>query len=132
MFYVIGHDEAGKLVAMTSKAFPTEAAADEYAATCNQGWTPFVVQHCKPLDNRLEVAERRVAELEKHQQAIQALARRTLWIAYCWNDHNFGPAHVEARKEAERFGIDGFHAANAFIEEMPDIKAMREGEAEQP
>lgn len=50
MFYVIGHDESGKLIAMTSRAFPTQETAQEYAATCNQSWTPFVVQSCQPLD----------------------------------------------------------------------------------
>jgi hypothetical protein len=122
MFYVIGHDESGKLISLTSRAFPTQEAAQEYADTCNQGWTPFVVQNCDALPKREACAEQRIAELEKNQQAIQALARRTLWIAFCWNDHNFGPAHLEARKEAERAGIDSFEAANRFIEAMPEIQ----------
>lgn len=44
------------------------------------------------------------------------LARRTLWIAFNWNDHNFGPAHLQARKEAEELGITTFEQANAWLE----------------
>ena len=44
-----------------------------------------------------------------------ALARRCLWLAFCWNDHNFGPAHEEARKEALKHGIDSFDAANEWL-----------------
>lgn len=44
-----------------------------------------------------------------------ALARRCLWLAFCWNDHNFGPADEEARKEALKHGIDSFDAANEWL-----------------
>ena len=50
-FYVLGHDENGKLIAMTSRAFPSEQAARDYAATCAAGWTPFVVER-KPCPQR--------------------------------------------------------------------------------
>ena len=48
-----------------------------------------------------------------------ALARRCLWLAFCWNDHNFGPAHEEARKEALKHGIDSFDAANEWLAAAP-------------
>lgn len=126
MFYVIGHDESGKVIAMTNRAFPTQEAAQEYADTCNQNWTPFVVQTCQPSPKCEVCVEQRNAELEKNQESIQALARRTLWIAYCWNDHNFGPAHLEARREAERAGIGSFEEANKFIEAMPEVRETQE------
>ena len=47
--------------------------------------------------------------------ARDALARRCLWIAFCWNDHNFEAAHKEARKEAEKHGITSFDEANHFL-----------------
>jgi hypothetical protein len=34
---------------------------------------------------------------EPLQPAMEKLARRLLWIAFCWNDHNFDKAHIEAR-----------------------------------
>lgn len=43
------------------------------------------------------------------------LARRCLWLAFCWNDHNFEAAHICARKEAEKHGIASFDEANAWL-----------------
>ncbi|MBI6948557.1 hypothetical protein [Pseudomonas koreensis] len=47
---------------------------------------------------------------------LTSLARRTLWIAFCWNDHNFDHPHLLARKEAEELGITTFEQANAWLE----------------
>jgi hypothetical protein len=48
------------------------------------------------------------------------LARRCLWLAYCWNDHNFPQMapHQFAREEAEKLGINTFEEANAWIYKM--------------
>jgi hypothetical protein len=48
-----------------------------------------------------------------------AMARRLLWLAFCWNDHNFGAAHEEARKEAALHGITSFEQANAWLATQP-------------
>lgn len=57
-----------------------------------------------------------------------ALARRCLWLAFCWNDHNFGPAHEEARKEALKHGIDSFDAANEWLAAAPSAGSQEKGE----
>lgn len=56
-----------------------------------------------------------------------ALARRCLWLAFCWNDHNFGPAHEEARKEALKHGIDSFDAANEWLAAAPSAGSQEKG-----
>ena len=48
-------------------------------------------------------------------EAERAMARRLLWLAFVWNDHNFGAAHDEARKEAARHGITNWDEANAWL-----------------
>jgi hypothetical protein len=50
------------------------------------------------------------------EDARDAMARRLLWIAFVWNDHNFGPAHEEARSEARRHGITSLDDANAWLD----------------
>ena len=55
-----------------------------------------------------------------------AMARRCLWLAFCWNDHNFGPAHEEARKEALKHGIDSFDAANEWLAAAPSAGSQKE------
>lgn len=67
-------------------------------------------------EQRLANAERRNAALEKDLGKIQSLARRTLWLAFCWNDHNFREAHTYAQTAAELSGIKSFEEANKFIE----------------
>jgi len=46
-----------------------------------------------------------------------SMARELLKIAFVWNDHNYkDPAHVVARKEAERHGITSLEKANAWLD----------------
>lgn len=45
-----------------------------------------------------------------------ALARRTLHLAYAWNDHNFDAAHLLARQTAEEVGIHSAEEAEAWLE----------------
>jgi hypothetical protein len=54
--------------------------------------------------------------IDLHQApAMEKLARRLLWIAFCWNDHNFEGAHILARREAEACGIKSFEQANEWL-----------------
>ena len=44
------------------------------------------------------------------------LARMTLWLAYCWNDHNFDKRPDQyARECAKELGIAGFEDANDWL-----------------
>lgn len=60
---------------------------------------------------------------------VQALARRCLWIAYCWNDHNFDAAYGYARETAKAHGINSLEDANALIEQ---IEQMRSEDSRRP
>lgn len=48
-------------------------------------------------------------------EIAELLARRLLWIAYCWNDHNFDAPHLEARKTAQQHGIHTLDQANEWL-----------------
>jgi hypothetical protein len=44
------------------------------------------------------------------------LARRCLWLAYVWNDHNFSDRpHKYAQDEAKALGINSFEDANVWL-----------------
>lgn len=49
------------------------------------------------------------------QDKLLALAKRCLFLAYVWNDHNFADAHIEAREQAQRLGINNLEMANEFL-----------------
>lgn len=49
-------------------------------------------------------------------EAVYAMARKLLWIAYVWNDHNFDHPHKIARKLAQEFGIGSFDQANGWLD----------------
>lgn len=67
------------------------------------------------------------ALLEALKKALP-LARRNCWLAYAWNDHNFAPAHKEARSECARLGITSFESANEYLEGADAaIKQAEEG-----
>ncbi|MBV8158883.1 MAG: hypothetical protein JO278_14560 [Dyella sp.] len=51
----------------------------------------------------------------KDAEAVAALARRCLWLAFVWNDHNFEAAQIEARKEAKRHGINSLEQAIEWL-----------------
>lgn len=53
--------------------------------------------------------------MKRYQKA--ALVRRLMWIAFCWNDHNFEqtPQQV-ARDELEKVGISSLDDANTAID----------------
>lgn len=76
------------------------------AAQCLEAITACREAHAQPAGER--------GELPK--DVLHALARRCLWIAYCWNDHNFEEAYKYARRDAEACGIKSFEDANHWIE----------------
>lgn len=51
----------------------------------------------------------------ERETVCESLARRLLWIAFCWNDHNFDAAHITARRTAEACGITSFEQANEWL-----------------
>jgi len=53
-------------------------------------------------------------------EALVQLARRCLWLAYVWNDHNFDAAHACARKTAEDVGIKSFEEANTWLQALKE------------
>jgi hypothetical protein len=56
-------------------------------------------------------------EDKKFNSDMVRLARRCLWIAYGWNDHNFEyAAHKYAQIEAEKCGITSFEQADEWLE----------------
>ena len=53
---------------------------------------------------------------------LEGLARRTLWIAYVWNDHNFDDdIRKYARETAEECGIKSIEDANTFLTEFSKL-----------
>ncbi len=54
-------------------------------------------------------------------EAVYALARKLLWIAYVWNDHNFDHPYKIARALAQEFGIESFDQANAWLDEQAKL-----------
>ena len=54
-------------------------------------------------------------------EAVYALARKLLWIAYVWNDHNFDHPYKIARALAQEFGIESFDQANAWLGEQAKL-----------
>lgn len=54
-------------------------------------------------------------------EAVYSLARKLLWIAYVWNDHNFDHPYQIARKLAQEFGIESVDQANAWLDEQAKL-----------
>jgi hypothetical protein len=66
------------------------------------------------------------AELQAERDALAAqvevlkpLARRCLWGAVNWNDHNFDSLHKYCRKSAAEAGVFTVDQANALLESTP-------------
>ncbi len=58
------------------------------------------------------------------ESTLLALARRCLWIAYVWNDHNFEAAQKCAKEEAEKRGINSFEQSNDWLRSQPQRKPL--------
>lgn len=52
-------------------------------------------------------------------EQLKPLARRCLWGAVNWNDHNFEPLHKYCRKSAADAGVFTVDQANALLEQTP-------------
>lgn len=72
--------------------------------------TPCLRVKVAPLDTAKEQS------LVRHDSAVK-LARNTLWLAYCWNDHNFQKRPEQYAKDvAKECGIDSLEAANDWLD----------------
>jgi hypothetical protein len=70
-----------------------------------------------------------VQELVEAAEKSQQLAYRLLWIAFAWNDHNFKPAHEEAKETCVKCGISTLTEADEFLLKMDAALArVTEGE----
>lgn len=84
-----------------------------------------------------ELVDRLTAErdaLAAQVEQLKPLARRCLWGAVNWNDHNFEPLHEYCRKSAADAGVFTVDQANALLEQTPakclaEIKAQAVEEA---
>lgn len=62
-------------------------------------------------------------------EVLTPLARRCLWGAIVWNDHNFDPLHTYCRESTAEAGVHTVDQANALLESTPtqclaEIKAQ--------
>lgn len=67
-----------------------------------------------------------VEALRNEHTARESMARRLLWLAFVWNDHNFEEAHIEARREAEAHGITTLKQANEWLSRIDAAMAAKE------
>lgn len=67
-----------------------------------------------------------VEALRNEYTARESMARRLLWLAFVWNDHNFEEAHIEARREAEAHGITTLEQANEWLSRIEAAMAAKE------
>ena len=58
-------------------------------------------------------------QLKAQVEQLKPLARRCLWGAVNWNDHNFEPLHKYLRKSAADAGVFTVDQANALLEQTP-------------
>lgn len=79
--------------------------------TTQMAWNAWVEQ-----SDRIAELEREKAELVAWVEALKPLARRCLWGAISWNDHNFEPLHKYCRESAKEAGIFTVDQANALLE----------------
>ena len=62
-------------------------------------------------------------------EVLKPLARRCLWGAINWNDHNFEPLHKYCRDSAKEAGVSTIDQANALLEATP-TQCLREIQAD--
>jgi hypothetical protein len=98
---------------------------EQFEAWLDQRRADFPLQS-PTLFEAWQAAQAAQAAMTPPESTLVALARRCLWIAYCWNDHNFEkPAHRYAQIEAEQHGIIDLDAANVWIAAAPQPKEQR-------
>jgi len=88
-------------------------------------------QRITELEQELATTKGQLREQVAYCERLLPLARRCLWIAYNWNDHNFDFTPEQyARQEADVRGISDFNAANKFLAERPSPLLVAEMQAE--
>lgn len=119
----IWDDEIDRAIRALSSTAPPQAQpkpASDHSKATQPIWSamlgPCICKFCNAL-RAGEQAE--AAPVEPDNETLLKLARRCLWIAFVWNDHNFKAAHTYAKREAEECGIDSFDAANVWIAQAP-------------
>lgn len=78
------------------------------------------------LKDRIDQLRAEVEALRNEHTARESMARRLLWLAFVWNDHNFEKAHIEARREAEAHGITTLKQANEWLSRIDAAMAAKE------
>ena len=64
-------------------------------------------------------AQMEIDGLRAQVELLKPLARRCLWGAVNWNDHNFEPLYKYCRKSAADAGVFTVDQANALLEQTP-------------
>ncbi len=57
----------------------------------------------------------KLCPIEDHEK-VSALASRTLWFRFVWNDHNFGSIFSMIKDEVKELGITSRNDADALME----------------
>ena len=68
------------------------------------------------------MTEQNYLPAEEYEKLV-ALARRTLWIAYCWNDHNFAAPETYATSDAKTNGFKDLEDANKWLSSLPNVES---------
>lgn len=84
------------------------------------------IKHPALLKAENERLRAEVEALRNEHTARESMARRLLWLAFVWNDHNFEEAHIEARREAEAHGITTLEQANEWLSRIEAAMAAKE------
>jgi len=102
----IAGDNAADLARLTAELAESAEARLEQAKTIQR-------QQAKLAESREREGRMREA-LEK----LQPLARRVLWMAFVWNDHNFTHPLDYAREEAKKAGLNCLDDAQEFLADL--------------
>lgn len=81
--------------------------------------TPAPGEGMREEDATRYVREDIYLALKTQVEVLKPLARRCLWGAFVWNDHNFDHLQNFCKGEAIRAGIENIEQANAFIDATP-------------
>ena len=121
--YAVGAGDAHYSVQLDAMADAIDAelkTRGEPVAECPDGQFSSVVTWLKPLPPKGTKLYTAPPAPKITNEALVKLARRCLWLAYVWNDHNFDAAHACARKTAEDVGIESFEEANTWLQALKE------------
>ena len=125
-------ERAAMMVATNHKPYSNENDPD-VAWTSQSGFriAKLEAQLAETREQRNRVVETLTKELNEYRERetrikgilgiLEPLARRTLWIAFVWNDHNFDAAHKYALETAKKYDIHNFNEANDFLDKCDAI-----------